>query len=197
MLPFPMKTALRKAYRALPDACDAAAIVRRIVSSDWWTAAFAVAFFRPVAPEPDIRAVAEDARRLGFRVAYPVSAPSGGYAFRFAEEDSPWKEGPFGIPEPERTRPVPRDGLRVILVPGVAFDERGTRLGHGKGVYDRLLARHPSALAVGVAAENRVSPVPLPRDAHDRPVDAVFTDRRAFFLPSAAAKLARLLGADA
>ena len=136
----PMKTALRNAYRNLPATSDAAAIARKIVSADWWPAAFRVALFRPVAPEPDIRAVYDDAVRLGFRVAFPVSSASGRYSFRFAEPDAPWREGPFGIPEPAGSSPVPRDGLRVVLVPGVAFDARGTRLGHGGGHLDSLLA---------------------------------------------------------
>ena len=191
-----MKTALRNAYRNLPAPSDAAAIARKIVSADWWAAAFCVALFRPVAPEPDIRAVHDDAVRLGFRVAFPVAAPSGRYAFRFAEPGAPWREGPFGIPEPARSAPVPRDGLRVILVPGVAFDACGTRLGHGKGIYDRLLAAFPTALKIGICAENRLAPVPLPREPRDQPVDAVFTDKRCLFCPSAAPKLARLLGAE-
>lgn len=192
-----MKTALRNAYRSLPPAPDAAPLVRRILSSDWWPAVFSLALFRPVPPEPDIRAVRDDAIRLGFRVAFPVASASGAYAFRFAEPGAPWRKGPFGIPEPAESSPVPRDGLRAILVPGVAFDACGTRLGRGKGIYDRLLARFPSALKIGVCAENRIAPVPLPRDARDQPVDAVFTERRALFFPSAEAKLARLLGAGA
>lgn len=192
-----MKAALRKAYRTLPVTCDFAAIVRRVVAADWWPAVFSVGLFNPVPPEPDIRAICDDARRLGFRVAYPVSSPSGRYAFRFAESDAPWKEGPFGIPEPAKTSPVSRDGLRVILVPGIAFDACGTRLGHGKGIYDRILARFPSALKIGICGENRIAPVPLPRDLRDQPVDAVFTDKRCLFVPSAAPKLAHLLGTEA
>jgi 5-formyltetrahydrofolate cyclo-ligase len=192
-----MKAALRKAYRTLPATCDFAAIVRRVVAADWWPAAFSIGLFSPVPPEPDIRAVYDDAFRLGFRVAFPGSSATGKYTFRFADPDAPWKEGPFGIPEPMKSSPVSHDGLRVILVPGVAFDECGTRLGHGKGIYDRLLARFPSALKIGICGENRIAPVPLPRNPYDQPVDAVFTDRRAIFLPSAAAKLAHLLGTEA
>lgn len=192
-----MKAALRTAYRDLPSSFDSTAIARKIVSADWWPAAFCVALFHPVAPEPDIRAVYDDARRLGFRVAFPVSSPSGRYAFRFTKPNAPWRAGPFGIPEPAKSAPVPRDGLRVILVPGVAFDAYGTRLGHGKGIYDRLLAAFPSALAIGVCGENRLAPVPLPRDPRDRPVDALFTDKQCLFFPSAEPKLARLLGSEA
>ena len=65
----------------------------------------------------------------------------------------------------------------VFLVPGVAFDPRGVRLGRGAGCYDRALARHPTALRVGLAYEMQVVPS-LPEATWDVPMDAVVTEAR-------------------
>lgn len=84
----------------------------------------------------------------------------------------------LGVLEPSEAEPAlslgPRD---VILVPGVAFDTAGARLGRGMGFYDRALALHGERpFAVGVAfAFQVVERVPVL--AHDRSVDAVVTER--------------------
>jgi 5-formyltetrahydrofolate cyclo-ligase len=71
-------------------------------------------------------------------------------------------------------------GPLVVLVPGVAFDEAGGRLGRGGGFYDRSLAalRATGAVyAVGLAYEAQMA-ARVPRDAWDEPVDVVATERR-------------------
>jgi len=84
--------------------------------------------------------------------------------------------GAFGIPEP------PPDGAEtdpavvdLFLCPGLGFDRHGTRLGRGKGHYDRLLARaRADALVVGVAFEEHLVDR-LPDEAHDRPMTHLLT----------------------
>ncbi len=72
--------------------------------------------------------------------------------------------------------PVPLHEVDLILVPGVAFDDRGSRLGRGKGYYDRLLvARRGDCLAIGVTVSSRiVGEVPL--EPHDRRMDLLATE---------------------
>jgi 5-formyltetrahydrofolate cyclo-ligase len=65
----------------------------------------------------------------------------------------------------------------TVLVPGVAFDLRGVRLGRGAGWYDRILSRHPEALKVGLAFEEQITSA-LPREPWDVSMDLVVTDRR-------------------
>lgn len=66
----------------------------------------------------------------------------------------------------------------LILAPAVAVDRSGTRLGHGKGYYDRALVhRHPETPLVAVVHETEVLEAgALPREAHDVPIDAVLTE---------------------
>ena len=88
-------------------------------------------------------------------------------------------KGRHGIREPENRVPVDVAGIRLLLIPGVAFDTSGNRVGHGKGYYDALLARaSPNALKVGVCYDWQITPEPIPAEPHDVPVDFILTDRR-------------------
>src|SRR5262249_48608189 len=86
--------------------------------------------------------------------------------------------GSYGVPEP-RGGPVldPSACAVLFVVPGLAFDPAGTRLGRGGGHYDRALPTYPRGLRVALAAEAQLSP-DLPGEAWDQPVDAVATERR-------------------
>lgn len=90
--------------------------------------------------------------------------------------------GRFGLLEPPaklaalpaRTRPA--DAIDLFLVPGVAFDREGNRLGYGRGYYDRLLAgARPDAALVGLAFECQLVPR-IPREPHDVQVDRIVTE---------------------
>ncbi|HWH33007.1 MAG TPA: 5-formyltetrahydrofolate cyclo-ligase [Egibacteraceae bacterium] len=84
-----------------------------------------------------------------------------------------------GVREPAADAPeIPVESLRAVVVPGLAFDEAGNRLGYGGGHFDRLLARLPGDVPViGVAFDVQVLDG-LPAQAHDRPVHAVVTESR-------------------
>ncbi|MCL4191484.1 MAG: 5-formyltetrahydrofolate cyclo-ligase [Thermoguttaceae bacterium] len=88
----------------------------------------------------------------------------------------------FGLLEPKRElrtlpeRQVPADELDLLIVPGLAFDRRGGRLGHGKGYYDKLLGNlRPDAVAIGVAFECQILPA-VPMLPHDVAMDLVATE---------------------
>ena len=80
-------------------------------------------------------------------------------------------------PRPRRTRAVAPETLELVLIPGVAFDLRGGRLGFGAGFYDRLLSRLPRHIpTVGLAFDFQVIPR-LPSQPHDIILDAIVTER--------------------
>lgn len=86
--------------------------------------------------------------------------------------------GPFGIEEPHPSLPAAAfDEVAVVVVPGIAFDRRGYRLGYGGGYYDRFLLAVPQARQVGFTYDALVVPE-LPREPHDRRVDLIVTDAR-------------------
>ena len=116
-------------------------------------------------------------RSRGRRTCVPVFDPER-RTYHFAEifPSSPLRRGNYGIREPAGTRIVPVEEIDLVVVPAVAFDPAGNRLGRGGGYYDRLLENF-SGTAVGVAfGFQLLSAVPV--DLHDRPVDFIVTERR-------------------
>ncbi len=96
-----------------------------------------------------------------------------------------WGEGRNDFVNVETSMPLSDPDWRVIiLVPGVAFDRRGGRLGRGQGWYDQMLARYPNATRVGCAYDEQlVSQVPCER--WDVVMHCVVTDARSFQVPDA------------
>jgi 5-formyltetrahydrofolate cyclo-ligase len=79
-------------------------------------------------------------------------------------------------PKPSLLAPVAADEIDVVLVPAVAYDRRGYRVGYGGGYYDRFFAgmkRH--AVKIGIAFSCQLVPV-IPADPHDIPVDLIVTE---------------------
>jgi len=88
-------------------------------------------------------------------------------------------QGKYGIREPaQQIHLMPWDADAFIL-PGLAFDLRGGRLGYGKGIYDNLLAKaNPAAMKIGICYDWQIVDEPLPLEPHDRYVDWVVSDKR-------------------
>lgn len=95
------------------------------------------------------------------------------------EDLSHLKTGAYGIKEPDNdpNNIIPVDELDAVIVPGLAFDHQGNRLGRGAGYYDRLLAQLPSStLTIGLAFDCQyIDQLPLLQD-HDIRVDCVLTN---------------------
>jgi len=118
----------------------------------------------------------------GKRVAVPlVHRETGELSARLITDlDKDLQPGALSIPEPivERTEECPLDRLEVVFVPGVAFDERGNRLGRGGGYFDRFLARlSPAVCTVGLAFECQIVEE-APMGPRDRGVQLVVTEKR-------------------
>lgn len=86
--------------------------------------------------------------------------------------------GRWGIlePDPQQSRKVPIEDLAAVVVPGVAFDRRGHRLGYGKGYYDGALAEFKGQ-KIGVAFSVQISEEFFPTEDHDVAMDYVVTER--------------------
>jgi 5-formyltetrahydrofolate cyclo-ligase len=112
---------------------------------------------------------------------------TGGEAVLRWQPGEPLRAGPRGgIPEPVRGVEEPLPEPAVALVPLIAWDASGGRLGRGAGFYDRVLGRLPaSTIRVGLAYEFQEHPG-LPRDPWDVPLHHVITERRTVHCESAA-----------
>lgn len=97
---------------------------------------------------------------------------------RDAAGDALFVRDPLGVLAPTAGRVVPPEELDVLVVPGLAFDASGRRLGRGGGFYDRFLAaRSRDALVIGVGFDVQLVEE-VPAEPHDAGVDAVLTDHR-------------------
>jgi len=87
--------------------------------------------------------------------------------------------GAYGILEPgkEHVKEVSLDVIDIIVVPGVTFDERGYRIGHGIGYYDGLLKDSINATHIGLAFEFQIVDT-IPVEEHDINVDKIVTEER-------------------
>lgn len=117
-------------------------------------------------------------RAGGFRVAYPrVLENERVMSFHEVEIRELVAGGKWGLREPhDRATLVTLEEVAAFVVPGVAFDRRGGRVGWGKGHYDATLAvARPNAVRVGLGFECQVIES-VPRESHDQPLDAIVTE---------------------
>jgi 5-formyltetrahydrofolate cyclo-ligase len=139
-----------------------------------------VSGYWPFRTEIDPRPLMARLARAGARLALPVTPPKGSDAplsFRLWTPGAPLKPGPFRTPKPgEDCETVTPD---LLLVPLLAFDRMGHRLGYGAGHFDRTLEALRAAgpvFAAGLAhAAQEVSRVPA--QPHDQVLDAIVTER--------------------
>ena len=126
--------------------------------------------------EPDLTPFLQAAAARGCRLAFPRLSDGGSLDFRTVESaQGPSERHPWGVRQPLPTAPRWRAarGEVLLLVPGVAFDASGGRLGRGKGFFDRYLANRPEQVFVlGVAwSVQMVKRVPF--DDHDQRLDGL------------------------
>ncbi len=169
--------------RAL-SAASLDAVVERVCEHLFAERAFAgacrVAVYAALPDEVPTRPIFDALTRAGTACLFPRVAPAGRLFFSRVEC---WEDlhpgGYYGILEPPEAAPVvePGDG-DVVVVPGVAFDRTGRRLGRGKGYYDRTFPAgdRPQPLLFGVACEAQIVES-VPCDSHDRAMDAIVTER--------------------
>ncbi len=144
-----------------------------------WRGAQSILFYAPLPTEPDLWPLLVDALAAGKTVTLP----------RFSKEQSRYvacqiknashdvRTGRFNVREPRDACPeIPLNALDLILVPGIAFDLSGYRLGRGRGFYDRLLAL-PHGPACGVAFDRQIVSR-IPSEPHDMRLNCILTPTR-------------------
>jgi len=133
-----------------------------------WRQAASVCAFSPLPDEPQIL----DPWPAGKKIALPL-VTGDHLSARWISDPSGLQPGAFGIPEPSPEAPPAGPRFDIILVPGLAFDLQGGRLGRGKGFYDRFLST-AEGLRVGLCFDDQIVPR-VPREPHDLRMDALLT----------------------
>jgi len=129
-----------------------------------------VALYFPVRGEVDLLPLLSDRTK---RYVFPRIV-SQGMVFSPASSEQEFVPGALGIPEPAAGSVVAAREVDLFLVPGIAFDRYGHRLGYGKGFYDRLLGGNPDVVSVGVCLDEFLVEE-LPADPWDARVGYVAT----------------------
>lgn len=149
------------------------AICREVASMPRWKSARTVLLYHALPDEPDLQLLLDEAVSQGKQVLLPVVVGDDLMLRRYKGRDT-LREGPFHILEPQGDDfPTERYGeMDLALIPGMAFDREGHRLGRGRGYYDRLLSRIPGAYKLGVCFPFQLLPA-IPSEPHDIAVDEV------------------------
>jgi 5-formyltetrahydrofolate cyclo-ligase len=187
-LRFRAKRELRKRMRSLRAALPPSAIAERskrivenLLALETWDPAGTVALFMSLPDEVQLDALIARAREQGKRVVLPVVTDAPALTFR-----APFEHGAshsfvtsaYGIREPGEDAPVVApDAIDLMIVPALAIDPRGHRIGYGAGYYDHTLALATAAQIIGVAFDFQ-----LIAEVPERPADVrvhwIVTDRR-------------------
>lgn len=172
------KADLRKHYRALraqmaPEACLQASLaicetIRRLPA---YQEAQVIAVYHPLNREVDLRSLADPAKRL----VYPRLIDQHAKTMEFAPVLRSFVPGIFDLMEPDGAA-VGKEDIDLILVPGLAFDAEGRRIGYGAGYYDLYLSDFRGVI-VGVAYEPQIAQS-IPADPWDVPMHWIVTDQR-------------------
>lgn len=137
-----------------------------------------VAGYWPVRGEIDVLPLMRELIARGHRVALPhVVAADAPLLFRLWRDDAPMRRGGFGIPEPSDGAEVTPD---TVLVPLVAFDSHGHRVGYGGGYYDGTLAHVKPARAIGIAYDVQRYDGAFASEKHDVPLHMIVTDKKIY-----------------
>lgn len=133
--------------------------------------------------EADIDALHRRLWQAGRQIAVPITTglPSGVMQAAAYDPDVPLQKAALGVLEPSGAEIWQLQTVELVLAPGVAFDRRGNRLGHGKGYYDRYLPQLlPGVPVIGVCYDWQVVDG-VPVDEYDRRMDVIVTDSRVIY----------------
>ncbi|UIE38838.1 5-formyltetrahydrofolate cyclo-ligase [Leptodesmis sichuanensis] len=155
-------------------------LCHHLQNSSWFRSARTILAYFSVRQEPDLSSLFAHpkiwgiSRCVGKELHWHHWLPDGSF---------PLQTGPYGILEPHPDAPlIEPEGVDLLLVPAIACDHQGYRLGYGGGFYDRLLSAPgwSTKVAIGIVFESARLPK-LPRDSWDCPLTAVCTEAGLFF----------------
>ena len=172
------KKELRRGIRERKRAMTEEEIVQRseklgklFVQSEAYKNAKTIYGYLPYNQEVRTVPMLEQALKDGKKVAVP-KVYGDEMKFLYLDDLTKVSKGYAGIPEPIADGPVADDTTALVLMPGLAFDPQGHRIGYGGGFYDKFLAAEPNHPTLALCYEFQMLPV-LDTEEHDIPVDTV------------------------
>lgn len=169
-----LRRRIREQKRAMSKAQIAeksAALGRLLAASDSYRRAKSIYGYLPYNQEVRTVPMLEQALADGKRVAVP-KVYGDEMKFIWMDDLGRVEKGYAGIPEPIADGPVADDETALVLMPGLAFDPQGRRIGYGGGFYDKFLASEPNHPTLALCYDFQMLPR-LETEAFDIPVDCV------------------------
>lgn len=182
------KRAIRKQVFALRKSCSdeniekwSREITRRVTELSEFQEAGRILVYADYNHEVMTRFLTEEAWKAGKAVAVPKVEGKDMFFYRLTDFGQ-LKPGYFGIPEPEEGEIVSWEDALMIM-PGVAFDRSGHRVGYGGGFYDRFLEKHPGIRRVAVAFDFQIFPA-VPSEPTDISPEIIVTEKEVLRFPA-------------
>ena len=169
-----LRRAIREKKRAMtPQEIEAksARLCELFAASEAYQQAKTIYGYLPYNQEVRTVAMLEQALREGKRVAVP-KCYGDEMKFIYMTDLSQVEKGYAGIPEPIADGPEGDDETALVLMPGMAFDPQGHRIGYGGGFYDKFLAKEPDHPTLALCYDFQMLPY-LETEEYDIPVDTV------------------------
>ena len=169
-----LRKAIRQRKRAMtPEEIESRsqALCRKFLESEDYRRAETIYGYLPYNQEVRTVPILEKALADGKRVAVP-KVYGDEMKFIYLDNLTQVEAGYAGIPEPVADGPVAEDETALVLMPGLAFDPQGHRIGYGGGFYDKFLSREPNHPTLALCYDFQMLPH-LDTEEHDIPVDTV------------------------
>ncbi len=169
-----LRRAIRERKRAMTEeeiVSRSEALGKAFAASSLYQKAETVYGYLPYNQEVRTVPMLEQALKDGKKVAVP-KVIGDEMVFIYLKDLTQVEKGYAGIPEPVADGPVAQDKTALVLMPGLAFDPMGHRIGYGGGFYDKFLEREPEHPTLALCYEFQMLPH-LETEEHDIPVDCV------------------------
>ena len=169
-----LRRMIREKKRTMTEAeivAKSQALGKLLAQSELYKNAKTIYGYMPYNQEVRTIPMLEQALKDGKRVAVP-KCYGDEMRFIFLDDLSKVEKGYSNIPEPIADEPVADDETALVLMPGLAFDPQGHRIGYGGGFYDKFLAKEPNHPTLALCYDFQMLPY-LETEAHDLPVDVV------------------------
>lgn len=178
-----MKNEVRMFYKKLrremseKDRIEKSKIAQKnFLETAFYKNAKAVMLYVPICNETETRDIIESVLNDNKKLVFPVTCENSlEITPYYADENTDFLKGGFSVPEPTGTCRASKSEIDLVLVPGIAFDRSGGRIGFGKGCYDRFL-KDFNGITVGFSFEIQVCDN-VYSDEHDIKMDYLVTEK--------------------
>ena len=153
------------------------AVALKLMKLPEYAKAGTVLFYAAKGNEVQTKKLIEKALKAGKTVLLPAANNGELEISKITDYEKDLKKGAFGILEPNRKK-IWAGEIEIVIVPGLAFDKCGNRLGYGLGYYDKLLHRLQKGICKAALAYDFQLVNNLPNEAHDKEINIIITESR-------------------